>query len=165
MKIFLHNRKDIKVFQNSQPLKVFCQKGNEYVEPQVDADGLFEVQFVKKSEFSGALWFVRVLLFWIVGVMGFFTPKYAKCNHALDCKVSGVDGGVPLNVSFIHPNPKYGVGVGVKLREEGYLVEGAEYILDKKSCARKRLYSFLSAMGRLAVIVLVVVLIIKAIIG
>ncbi|MDE6275881.1 MAG: hypothetical protein K2M75_05010 [Clostridia bacterium] len=165
MKIYLYNRKDIKVFQNSQPLKINYKNGREYVEPQVDEQGRFEVEFVKKSEFSGGLWFIKALLFWIIGIMGFFTPKYAKCNHSLDCKVSGVDGNVPLNVSFIHPNPKYGVCAGVKLKEEGYLVEGAEYILDKKSCARKKFYSFLSGIARLAVIVLAVVLIIKAIIG
>ena len=165
MKILLHNRKDIKVFQNSKPLEIYYKNGNEYVEPQVDEDGHFEVQFVKKSEFSGGLWWVKALLFWIIGIMGFFTPKYAKCNHSLDCKVAGVDGNASLNVSFIHPNPKYGVGVGVKLREQGYEIQGAEYIVDKKACGRKKLYSFLSGVGRLAVIVLAVVVIIKSIIG
>ena len=165
MKIYLHNRKDIKVFQNSMPLKICYKGGQEYVEPQVDEHGRFEVQFVKKSEFAGGLWFIKALLFWIIGVAGFFTPKYAKYNNSLDCKISGVGGDAPLNVSFIHPNPRYGVCSAVKLKEEGYAIEGAEYVADKKSCRRKKLYSFLSGVGRLAVIVLAVVVIIKAIIG
>lgn len=165
MKIFLHNRKDIKVFQNNEPLKIYYKNGYEYVEPQIDGNGRFEVRFVKKSEFSGGLWWVKALLFWIIGVMGFFTPKYAKCNHSLDCKITGADGNVPLNVGFVHPNPKYGVGAGVKLKEQGYYIEGAEYIIDKKACSRKKFYSFLSGIGRLAVIVLAVIYIIKAIIG
>ena len=165
MKIFLYNRKDIKVFQNSQPLKVCCKDGREFVEPQVDDYGRFEVQFVKKSEFAGGLWFIKALFFWIIGIAGFFTPKYAKYNNSLDCKVSGVDSDVPLNVSFIHPNPRYGTCVAVKLKEEGYAIEGAEYVEDKKSCRRKKLYSFLWGVGRLGGIVLAVVVIIKSIIG
>ena len=164
MKIFLHNRKDVKVFQNSMPLKIYCENGNEYVMPAVDENGRYEVQFVKRSEFTGALWFVKALLFWIVGIMGFFTPKYAKCNHALDCKISGIDDNKPINVSFIHPNPKYKLGAGVKVKQEYVNVQGAEYILDKDACKRKKLYNLLSGVARLAVIVLAIVLIIKAIV-
>ncbi|MDE7208520.1 MAG: hypothetical protein K2O31_01420 [Clostridia bacterium] len=165
MKIFLHNRKDIKVFQDAKPLKIYCQNGKEYVLPQVDDNGYFQVEFIKKSEFSGALWLFRALFFWIIGIMGFFTPRYSKCNHSLDCQISGIDCGMPLNVSFIHPNSKYGAGVGVKLREEGFNVDGAEYIVDNKAQKRKKLYSFLSSVLRLALIALIIVVIIKAMIG
>lgn len=165
MKIFLHNRKDFKVFQNSAPMKVYCESGNEYVLPQVDENGRYEVQFIKKSEFTGALWFVKALLFWIVGIMGFFTPKYAKCNHSLDCKISGIDDGNPINVSFTHPNSKYKVGEGVKVRQERVNVQGAEYIVDKTAAKRKKIYNFLSGISRLAIIILAVVIVIKAIIG
>ena len=165
MKIFLHNRKDIKVFQNSTPLKIYYQNGSEYVLPEVDENGRYEVQFVKKSEFSGALWVVKVLLFWIIGVMGFFTPKYAKCTYTLDCTISGIDDDKPINVNFFHPNPKYKVGAGVKVKQEYVNVQGAEYILDQKATRRKKLYGFLSGVARLAVIIIAIIAIVKAIIG
>lgn len=168
MKVYLHNRKDIKVFQDGKPLKIYYKGGVEYVEPQVGSGGYFELNFIKKSEFSGGLWFVRALLFWIVGIMGFFTPRYAKCVHSLDCKMraKALTDSDAINVSFIHPNPRYGVGAGVKVREESVSsLNGDSYIVDKKAAKRKRLYTLLSAVLRLAVIALVIALIIKTAVG
>lgn len=165
MKIFLHNRKDVKVLQNGLPLKVQYKSGQEYVEPTIGDDGAFEISFVKRSEFSGAFWFLKAVAFWIIGIMGFFTPKYAKCSHALDCKLSGVDNGEALNVSFIHPNPRYGAVTGVKVRENGVSLDGENYVPDNKAYKRRKAYKLISGILRLGVIAFVVYVIIKAIIG
>lgn len=168
MKIYLYNRKDVRVFQNSTPLKIYCEQGREYVVPQVGDDGRYQIDFVKKSEFDGALWFLRALLFWIIGIMGIFTPRYSKCTHTLDCRLYGF-GDSNLNVSFIHPSGKVGECTAVKVKETGdtqtaYL-EGEKYLLNPTAARRKKFYGFLSAIARLAVIVIVAIVIVKAIIG
>ena len=165
MKIFLHNRKDVKVFQNSAPLKVYYEKGNEYVLPALDENGKYEVQFVKKSEFSGSMWFLKALLFWIIGILGFFTPKYAKCTHSLNCSVSGIDDGNPIDVTFIHPHPKAQLCAGVKVKQESVDVKDAEYVADKDATKRKKTYSALTVLIRIAAIILAIALIIKSFIS
>ena len=88
MKVYLLNRADVRVFCDGKLLPIRREAGTEYIQTD-KADGETVVlRLVRKHELSRPLWALYALLFWIVGIMGFFTPRYSKFPHSLDCSVS-----------------------------------------------------------------------------
>ncbi|MDE6613963.1 MAG: hypothetical protein K2K24_00480 [Clostridia bacterium] len=166
MRVYLSNRKDVYVFHNGEALDIMRHKGKEYVEFDVPEGEEYTLEFVKKSEFSRPMWFVYAIVFWIIGVMGFFTPKFNKNTFSLNCKMTAKAKSQPLILFFNLSNPKYAPNVAIKVVGEGeVLLEDEKYVEDKTAKFRRKVYSFLSGITRLAIIVIIAVAIIKKIIG
>ena len=166
MRVYLSNRKDVYVFYRDEALDIKREKGKEYVEVDLQEGEEYTLEFVKKSEFSRPMWFVYAILFWIVGIMGFFTPKFSKNTFSLNCKMTAKATSNPLTVFFNVSNPKYAPNVALKVVGEGdVLLEGEKYAEDKTAKARRKVYALLSGVLRLAIIVIVAAAIIKKIIG
>ncbi len=167
MKVYLINRKDVIVFQDGKALKVFKEKKYEYVLPKVGEDNEFELNFVKKSEFSRPLWWLYAALFWIIGIMGFCTSAYSKNTDSLNCSMKYTGRGNSLRVTFYHSNPKYASQGAALTVDEGerVLLRNCSYVANPKARSRKKIYSLLSGFARLGVIILIIFLGVSAITG
>ena len=166
MRVYLNNRKDVYVFREGKALSILRDKGKEYVEVDVQEGEEYTLEFVKKSEFSRPLWFVYAIVFWIIGIMGFFTPKFSKNTFSLNCKMTAKASSQPLTLFFNVSNPKYAPNVAIKVIGDGdVLLEDEKYVVDKTAKARRKVYSLLSGVLRLAIIVIVAIAIVKKIIG
>ena len=119
MRVYLNNRKDVYVFRNGEALSILRDKGKEYVEVDVQEGEEYTLEFVKKSEFSRPLWFVYAIVFWIIGIMGFFTPKFSKNTFSLNCKMTAKATNRPLTLFFNVSNYKYAPNVALKVVGEG----------------------------------------------
>ena len=166
MRVYLNNRKDVYVFYGGEALDILREKGKEYVEFDAQEGEDYTLEFVKKSEFSRPLWFVYAIVFWIIGIMGFFTPKFSKNTFSLNCKMTAKATSKPLTIFFNVSNPKYAPNVALKVVGEGdVILEDEKYVVDKAAKVRRKIYALLSGVLRLAIIVIVAVAIIKKIIG
>lgn len=54
---------------------------------KTEVDGEVNLSVIKRSPFGYKGWFVRVALFWLLGIFGIFTPRYKKQLSALDYKL------------------------------------------------------------------------------
>lgn len=166
MKVYMNNRKDVYVFYRGEALDIRREKGKEYVEFDVQEGEDYTLEFVKQSEFSRPMWFVYAVIFWIIGIMGFFTPKFSKNTFSLNCKMTAKATSYPLTLFFNVSNPKYAPGVALKVVGVGeVLFEDEKYVVDKTAKTRRKIYSLLSGVARLAIIAIVAVAIVKKIIG
>lgn len=166
MRVYLTNRKDVYVFRDGKALSILRDKGKEYVEVDVQEGEEYTLEFVKKSEFSRPLWFVYAIVFWIIGIMGFFTPKFSKNTFSLNYKMTAKATDRPLTLFFNVSNYKYAPNVALKVVGEGEVsIEDEKYVEDKVARSRRKFYSLLSGVLRLAVIVIVAIAIVKKIIG
>ena len=87
MKIFLINRSDVLLFSDDKKLKVGKENGREYIDAPVLPDGRIVLRAIRKPELSHSNWWFYVVFFWIIGILGLFTPRYSRFDYALDCNV------------------------------------------------------------------------------
>ncbi len=159
MKVYLINRKDIFAYENDKILPLNIENGREYVEVKSNV-----VKFKRQSELVCRFWFLKALFFWIIGIMGLFTPRYSKFYGKLDCTVRLPEqGDEELMLRFNTPAGKnitnrFAFEI-LKGRVEG--VDGGYYVEDAKARRRRKLYKLFSYLMRLAIIILTVLLIIK----
>ena len=87
MKIFLINRSDVLLFSDDKKLKVGKENGREYIDAPVLPDGRIVLRAIRKPELSYPNWWLYSAFFWIIGILGLFTPRYSRFDYALDCNV------------------------------------------------------------------------------
>ena len=169
MKVFLIDRNDVLVFQDNKRLKVRVENGREFVEPQLNADGTAELQFVRQHELSSRWWWLSAILFWIVGLTGLFTPRYSTFYYSLNCnvKVSEQYDGVALRFAKQYRNNRYNNNVSeVYVVGDGRAqISNGSYVYDQKASRRRKLYKVFSWLARIAVVVILVIVIINRIVN
>ena len=157
MKIYLLNRGDVQVFGNGERLVVYREAGKEYVEGTESEDGSVTLRLVRKSEFANRGWFLYALLFWIVGILGLFTPRYSKFSDSLDCTVRIRPGGAVPMLRFAHLTGQSADGEGAEavtaIGECAAEIDGGYYVCDKAAGRRRTVYKICSWVLRLAVVV------------
>lgn len=164
MKIYLLNRADVLFFAGEKKLRVLKENGREFLDVPVLSDGKIVLHAVRKPELSYRNWWLYAAFFWIIGILGLFTPKYSRFDYALDCNIT-LDGSQMQDVwlRFNHfVNKKTGVPVAAVTVSEGTVaqIENAVYVFDKISHRRRKVYKLVSWFMRIAVIVTVCVLIV-----
>lgn len=152
MKIYLINRADVQVFCDGKRLPVRRERGREYVETDKREGEPVTLRLVRRHELSRPCWWLYALAFWILGVMGFFTPRYAKFPHSLDCLAHCTENkAAPLQFRFTHYLDETGqrnVPAVTELTGRA-LTEHACYFPDNAARRRRKLYTFFSWLGRL----------------
>lgn len=164
MKIFLINRSDVLLFSDDKKLKVRKENGREFIDAPVLADGRIVLRAIRKPELSHSNWWFYAVFFWIIGMLGLFTPRYSRFDYALDCNVI-LDSGQTQDIwlRFNHfVNKKSSIPVAAVTVPEGTVatLENAAYVYDKTSCRRRKVYKLVSWLMRVAVIVAVCFIII-----
>lgn len=91
MKIFLINRSDVLLFSDDKKLKVGKENGREYIDAPVLPDGRIVLRAIRKPELSHSNWWFYVVFFWIIGILGLFTPRYSRFDYVLDCNITLYD--------------------------------------------------------------------------
>lgn len=157
MKIYLLNRGDVQVFGNGERLVVYREAGKEYVEGTESEDGSVMLRFLRKSEFARRGWFLYALLFWVVGILGLFTPRYCKFSDSLDCTVRIMPGEAVPMLRFAHYTGERRDGEPVPavtaIGECAAEIDGGYYVCDKAAGRRRTVYKICSWLLRLAVVV------------
>lgn len=164
MKIFLINRSDVLLFSDDKKLKVRKENGREFIDAPVLADGRIVLRAIRKPELSHSNWWLYSAFFWIIGILGLFTPRYSRFDYALDCNVI-LDSGQTQDIwlRFNHfVNKKSSIPVAAVTVPEGTVaqIENAVYTYDKISHRRRKIYQLVSWLMRIAVIVAVCFIII-----
>lgn len=164
MKIFLINRSDVLLFSDDKKLKVGKENGREYIDAPVLPDGRIVLRAIRKPELSYPNWWLYSVFFWIIGILGLFTPRYSRFDYALDCNVI-LDSGQTQDIwlRFNHfVNKKSSIPVAAVTVPEGTVaqIENAVYTYDKISHRRRKIYQLVSWLMRIAVIVAVCFIII-----
>lgn len=164
MKIFLINRSDVLLFSDDKKLKVGKENGREYIDAPVLHNGKIILRAIRKPELSYPNWWLYSAFFWIIGILGLFTPKYSRFDYALDCNII-LDSGQTQDIwlRFNHfVNKKAKVSVAAVTVSEGAVatLENAAYVYDKTSHRRRKVYKLVSWLMRVAVIVAVCFIII-----
>lgn len=164
MKIFLINRSDVLLFSDDKKLKVGKENGREYIDAPVLPDGRIVLRAIRKPELSYPNWWLYSAFFWIIGILGLFTPRYSRFDYALDCNVI-LDSGQTQDIwlRFNHfINKKSSIHVAAVTVPEGTVaqIENAVYTYDKISHRRRKIYQLVSWLMRIAVIVAVCFIII-----
>lgn len=164
MKIFLINRSDVLLFSDDKKLKVGKENGREYIDAPVLPDGRIVLRAIRKPELSYPNWWLYSAFFWIIGILGLFTPRYSRFDYALDCNVI-LDSGQTQDIwlRFNHfVNKKSSISVDAVTVPEGTVaqIENAVYTYDKISHRRRKIYQLVSWLMRIAVIVAVCFIII-----
>lgn len=86
-KLIVQNKGDYAFFQGDAPLR-FKRKGNEYTaEVQEDENGEIRFTVLRRSELRAPLWFLRCLLYWMLGFFGIFTKRYPAATDSVTCRV------------------------------------------------------------------------------
>ena len=78
MKIFLINRSDVLLFSDDKKLKVGKENGREYIDAPVLHNGKIILRAIRKPELSYPNWWLYSAFFWIIGILGLFTPRYSR---------------------------------------------------------------------------------------
>ena len=164
MKIFLINRSDVLLFSDDKKLKVGKENGREYIDAPVLPDGRIVLRAIRKPELSYPNWWLYSAFFWIIGILGLFTPRYSRFDYVLDCNVI-LDSGQTQDIwlRFNHfVNKKSSIHVAAVTVPEGTVaqIENAVYTYDKISHRRRKIYQLVSWLMRIAVIVAVCFIII-----
>ena len=164
MKIYLINRADIFLFAGDKKLKIERENGREYIDAPVLPDGKIVLRAIRKPELSYRNWWLYSAFFWIIGLLGLFTPRYSRFDYALDCGIT-LDGGQTQDVwlRFNHfANRKNAIPVAAVTVSEGTVaqLENAVYMYDKVSARRRKVYKLISWLMRIAVIAAVCLIII-----
>ena len=102
MRVYLLNRSDVCVFCGEKLLPVRKEGGREYIEADVREGEWLTLRFFRCSELSSRLWPLYALFFWVIGLFGLFTPRYAKFSHRLDCTAHIAAGARPPVLRFTH---------------------------------------------------------------
>ena len=159
MKVYLLNRADVRVFCDGKLLPICREAGTEYIQTD-KADGETVVlRLVRKHELSRPLWALYALLFWIVGIMGFFTPRYSKFPHSLDCSVSFAENkNAVLRLRFSHFLDETGTrnAPAVSVIEGSAQLENFLYTADNTARKRRRIYTACSWIARIILIAAIV---------
>lgn len=159
MKIFLINRADVQVFCRDKRLPIRKERGREYVETDKTDGEQVTLQLVRRHEFSHSLWWLYALVFWIVGVMGFFTPRYSSFPHSLDCHLTFIENrSSALTVRFAHYLDETGRRTAPAVTElSGFAItEDPFYRPDPAAKRRRRIYGVCSWLGRIVLIAAIV---------
>ena len=164
MKIFVINRADVLLFSNGKKLNVRKENGREFIDAPLSPDGTVILRAIRRPELSHRNWWLYAAFFWIIGILGLFTPGYSRFDYALDCSIT-LDGRQMQEVwiRFNHfVNKKTGIPVpAVTVSEQTIArIDNAAYIPDKISRRRRRIYKLASWLMRIAVIVAVCLIII-----
>ncbi len=155
MKIFLINRADVQVFCNDKRLILRKEKGREYVETDQTDGEQVTVHFVRRHELSRPFWWLYALAFWILGVMGFFTPRYSAFLPQLDCCLTFIENkSAALTVRFAHYLDETGQrSIPAVTELTGFAVtENAYYRRDPVAKRRRKIYKICSWFGRIVLI-------------
>lgn len=164
MKIFLINRSDVLFFSGETKLKVKKENGREFIDAPVLQDGKIALRAIRKPELSYPNWWFYAVFFWIIGILGLFTPRYSRFDYALDCNITLYDSQTQnLWLRFNHfVNKKSSIAVAAVTVQEGTVaqIENAVYTYDKISHRRRKIYQLVSWLMRIAVIVAVCFIII-----
>ncbi len=160
MKIYLINRGDIVIFSDGKKLKIFKEKGREFVDAPIMTDGRVFVRAIRRSEFSYRNWWLYSAFFWVIGIFGIFTPKYSRFDYALDCTVS-MDGSQTHDVWLRFNNfvgKKGTIPLEAVTVSEGTTAktENAVYIYDKTSHRRRIIYKLASWVLRIILIFIII---------
>lgn len=164
MKIFLINRSAVLLFSDDKKLKVKKENGREFIDAPVLQDGKIVLRIIRKPELSYPNWWLYSAFFWIIGILGLFTPRYSRFDYALDCKIildSGQAQGIWLRFNHF-VNKKSSTPVAAVTVPEGTVaqIENAVYTYDKISHRRRKIYQLVSWLMRIAVIVAICFIII-----
>lgn len=164
MKIYLINRADILLFSGDKKLKVRREKGKEFIDVPVLPDGKIVLRAIRKPELSHPTWWLYSAFFWIIGILGFFTPRYSRFDYSLDCKII-IQDHQPSEAClqfnrFI--NKKSTVPIAAITTSGGIVaqMENAEYVYDKASHRRRIIYHLISWLARIAIVVTICCMII-----
>lgn len=156
MKIFLTNRADVQIFCDDKRLPIRTEKGTEYVETNKPNGEQVILRLVRRHELSRPLWLLYAVVFWIVGLFGFFTPRYSPFTPCLDCRMMFFENNAAsLRVRFTHFLDETGrrpVPAVTELTGFTY-IENPYYQADPEAKRRRKLYKLWSWLGRLVVIV------------
>ena len=130
MKVFLINRSDVLFFSGETKLKVKKENGREFIDAPVLQDGKIVLRII---------WWLYSAFFWIIGILGLFTPRYSRFDYALDCNVI-LDSRQTQDIwlRFNHfVNKKSSIPVAAVTVPEGTVatLENAAYVYDKTSCS------------------------------
>ena len=90
MKIFLINRSDVLLFSGDKKLKVRKENGREFIDAPVLPDGRIVLRAIRKPELSHSNWWFYAVFFWIIGILGLFTPRYSRFDY-VKRRISGFD--------------------------------------------------------------------------
>ena len=82
-KLIVQNKGDYAFFQGDSPLR-FKRKRNEYTaEVQEDENGEIYFTVLRRSELRAPLWFLRCLVYWLLGFFGIFTKRYTAATDSV----------------------------------------------------------------------------------
>lgn len=123
-----------------------------------DTDGDVEIKVIRKHELSRPHWFLYALKYWLVGLLGLFTPHYDRMTDQIACRFFGTaqgDGSIDISILSrrIAEN-----GRAVVIEQQGLSLaeEGNCYTKDEVAKKNKKRYSVFSWLTRFAVIFAVV---------
>ena len=163
MKVLLFNRGDVCVYKDGKKVPVKLQNDREYIEINATDGEKIKLLFLRRSEFSSKFFALYAVFFWIIGIMGLFTPGYNKFVHSPDCSAEFIaDNSKPPAFMFTHycgeRDGKAIEAVRNTSDAEVFISDG-EYVRDQTAERRRKIYRTCSAIARIAVIILIFTLI------
>ena len=158
MKITFFNRQGIGIYYQGKLLPARGKNSPSTVELPAAPGEEVTLRFLRVPELTGKGWFFRALIFWIVGILGFFTPRYRKSFVRLDAEISlpAFEGG-EVRVIFFHPKglvgpvPAFRVEAPVPCR-----ISRIEYQPDPAAKRHRTAYCWMSALLRIAFLAAIV---------
>lgn len=167
MKVYLINLADVRVFCDGKRLRINREGGKEYVETDKTDGQPVTLRFLRKHELSRPFWWLYALLFWVLGVMGFFTPRYSKFPHSLDCLAHFTENKqVSLQFRFAHYLDETGQRTVPSVTEltGNAQTENPRYIPNNAAKRRRKIYLFCSWLGRILLLTAIAAVTIKIIV-
>ena len=167
MRVYLLNRSAVCVFCGEKLLPVHKEGAKEYVEADVREGEWLTLRFFRCSELSSRLWPLYALFFWVIGLFGLFTPRYAKFSHRLDCTAHIAAGARPPVLRFTHYLGSAEKPIPAVTPLEGCYaqIENGFYVRDDAANRRRKLYKVCSWLLRIVCVAAIVVLLIKLIVN
>lgn len=159
MKVYLINRADVRVLCDGKPLPIRKDAGKEYVETDKTDGETVVLHLVRQHELSRPLWALYAALFWLIGIMGFFTPRYSAFPHRLDCTVTLTeDKSAPLSLRFTHFLDETGARVvpAVCVVAGAAHLDNYLYTADDTARKRRRIYTACSWAARIVLIAAII---------
>ena len=167
MKIFLENRSDEAVYYEGKRLPLKKENKTTYSAEIPDGEGEAEIRIVRRSELSDKFWALFALLFWVIGIMGFFTPRYSKDTDSLDCKIRFTRRAEPLYTlldkvplkrrKVVRGMPPPVSCVRLRVGETAQTIEPL-YVPDERAARRRKKYKLFSWLARIVLIALIIFL-------